>query len=143
MGALQQHGAIADTDEGAASAIEELIAEFGVRAVVSGCLRSSAGDSFEKMGGNATRQIAQVILSEISFSKDPQLEAEVMAVGAGVILGDRVTITRLAEKHGITKQAFSKRVVRFCEENKLPPSIYMRSEKDRLTYALTNQPRSA
>jgi hypothetical protein len=48
----------------------------------------------------------------------------------------------IGNRHGITKQAVSKRVVAFADENKLPPSVYMRSEKDRKTYAMTNQPRS-
>ncbi len=136
---------VARTNEGdeneAIQAIEELVAEFGIRGVVSACLKSSAGDAFSKTGSNATLRIAQVILREIAFSKDPRLEAEIMALGAGVILAEKDNITRIAEKHGLTKQAISKRVIKFCDENGLPPSIFMRSKKDRETYRQTNQPR--
>jgi hypothetical protein len=132
-----------DAADEALEAIEESIAEFGIRGTVAACLRSSAGEHFEKLGSNATLRIAQAIIREIVFAKDPRLEAEVMALGAGVILADGDNMTRLAAKHGMTKQALSKRVVRYVEENKLPPSLYMRSEKDRRTYALTNQPRTA
>lgn len=133
-----------ETEGEIVGAIEELVAEFGVRGVVTAALNSTLGPQLNKVGGgDAALRISQVILREIVFSKDPQLQAEVMAVGAGIILEDDVTITRLAAKHGITKQAFSKRVVSFCEEMGLPPSQYMRAEKDRATYALTNQPRTA
>lgn len=132
-----------DTEEEVSAALEELVAAFGLRAVVAACLRNGVGESITKTGGTAAREVLQVVIREIAMAKDPQLVAEVMAVGVGVILDDKVTITRLAKKHGISKQAFSKRVVRFCEQNNLPPSIYMRSKKDRATYALTNRPRSA
>lgn len=126
----------------AVEAIEELIADIGLRGFLAACLRSSAGEALEQMGSNATLRIAQVMIREIVFSKDPRMEAEIMALGAGVILGDDNTMTSIASKYGVTKQALSKRVVAYCEENKLPPSPFMRSEKDRRTYALTNQPRA-
>jgi hypothetical protein len=126
----------------AIDAIEDLISEFGLRAVVTACLQSSAGEQFEQLGGNATLRIAQAIIREVVFAEDPRLEAVVMALGAGILLNDGDNITRLAAKHGMTKQALSKRVVRYVDEKKLPPSTYMRSEKDRKTYALTNQPRT-
>lgn len=125
----------------AIEAVEELIAEFGVRGVVTAFLKSSAGEEVGRHGGNSTLRVAQVILREIAFSKDPRLEAEIMALGAGVILAENDNITRIAEKHGLTKQAISKRVIKFCDENNLPPSIFMRSKKDRETYRKTNQPR--
>lgn len=131
-----------DKESEAVEAIEELIAEFGLRGVVSACLKSSAGDALEQLGGNATLRIAQAIIREVVFAEDPRLEAVVMALGAGILLADGDNMTRLAAKHGMTKQALSKRVVRYVEENGLPPSVYMRSEKDRETYAETNQPRS-
>ena len=124
-------------------AIDELIADAGVRAVVAAVLRSKAGEDLQKHGGNQTLRISQVILREIAFSQDPQLEAEIMALGAGVMLEDKATITKLARKHGLTKQAISKRMIRFCVDNGLPPSSYMRPERDRETYSRTNRPRIA
>lgn len=131
------------SDSEAVGAIEELIAEFGIRGVISACLKSSAGDDLSKLGGNATLRIAQVILREIAYSSNPQLEAEIMALGTGIILSDDASMTQIAARHGITKQALSKRIVAFCEDNGLPPSIYMKSEAARKTYSLTNKPRAA
>lgn len=130
-----------DGDE-AMAAIEELVADFGIRGVVAACLRSSIGEELGKFGSNSTLRVAQVILREIAFSKDPRLEAEIMALGAGLILNQGDNVTRIAGKHGLTKQAVSKRVISFCDNNSLPPSVYMRSLKDRETYRLTNQPKS-
>lgn len=129
-----------ESDE-ALEAVEEVIAEFGIKALVGACLRSSAGDEFSKLGGNSTLRVAQVILREIAGAKDPRLEAGIMALGVGLIFAEKDNVSRIAEKHGLTKQALSKRVIKFCDDNGLPPSIYMRSKKDRETYAKTNQPR--
>lgn len=142
--AHNHHESTASEDGGeATAAVDELIAEFGVRGVVAACLKSSAGDQFERLGGNGALRAIQVVLRQIVFAKNPRLEAEVMALGAGILLEDKATMTRIAGKYGFTKQALSKRVVKFCDENGLPPSSYMRSKKDRETYRLTNRPRSA
>lgn len=125
------------------AAIDELVAEVGIRAVVRAALKSEAGEEFGKLGGNVTLRVSQVIIRQIAFSQNPQLEAEVMALGAGIILEDGATMTRIAMKHGITKQALSKRVRIFCEKNGLPRSIFMKSEKASQTHALTNRPRIA
>ena len=137
------NGVEADTDDLSelVAAIEELISERGPRATVAAALRSSAGEHFQKTGGNQTLRVSQVIIRQIAFSDDPQLEAEIIALATGIILGDDMNVTRIGRKHGLTKQAISKRVVRFCEDNGLPPSIFMRPERDRQTYALSNQPR--
>jgi hypothetical protein len=141
MAGTHAHSPQSDKESEAVEAIEELILEFGLRGVVGACLKSSAGDSLEKLGGNAALRIAHVVLREIIISADPQLEAEIMALGVGLVMQGE-TMGTIGNRHGITKQAVSKRVVAFADENKLPPSVYMRSEKDRKTYAMTNQPRS-
>ena len=130
-----------DKESLALEAIEELIAECGVRATIAACLKSSAGEDFERMGSNATLAVIQDTLREIVFSSDPQLAAEIMALGAGVLLENKQTMRSVGAKHGITWQAVSKRVISFCTKWRLPPSTYMRSESDRKVYALTNKPR--
>lgn len=132
-----------DKESEAVEAIEELIAEFGVRAVIAACLRSSAGEDFERTGNNATLRVIQATLREIVFNTNPQLQAEIMALGAGVLLEDKQSMRSVGAKHGISWQAVSKRTVAFVEKWNLPPSAFMRSEKDRATYALTNKPRIA
>lgn len=126
---------------GLVAEIEEMIQDVGKPAFVAACHLSSAADYFERAGSNKTLRIAQVIIREIAFSRDAQLEAKVMALGAGIILGDGDNMTRIAAAHGLTKQALSKRVLAYCDANNLPPSPFMRSAKDRKTYAQTNQPR--
>lgn len=130
-----------DKESEAIEAIEELIAEFGIRATITACLQSSAGDDFGKMGSNTTLRVIQVILRQIVFSKNAQLEAEIMALGTGVILEDEQSMRTVAAKWGISHQAVSKRVVAFADKWNLPPSQFMRSKKDRQTYSLTNRPR--
>lgn len=95
------------------------------------------------MGGSATLRVIQVVIRQIVYSADPQLEAEVMALGAGVLLDDEQTQMRIAEKHGLGRAAVSKRVLSFCDAHGLPPSQFMKSVKARENYALTNQPRTA
>lgn len=131
-----------DDDQEAMQAVEELVAEFGIRGVVSACLKSSIGEDLGRFGNDTALKVAQTIICEIAFSSDPQLDAEIMALGTGYILNQGDNVTRIAMKHGLTKQAVSKRVIRFCDDNRLPPSVYMRSLKDRETYRLTNQPKS-
>lgn len=127
---------------GAAQGIEELIAEFGIRSVLSAVLGSSLARDLERCGGgDAALRVSQVILREIAFSKNPQLEAEIMALGCGVILQDEDNMTKIGRRWGLTRAAISKRVLDFVDANKLPPSTFMRKEADRQTYALTNRPR--
>lgn len=141
---LENIGEAPDADKEATEAVEELIAEFGVRAVVAACLHSSAGEAFGKVAPNETLRVIQVILHRIVFAKPcARLEAEIMALGAGVLLADDQTMSRVAKRYGMTRAAISKRVLGFTDEQGLPPSQFMRSKKDRETYALTNQPRIA
>ena len=124
------------------SALGEVIAEFGLRAVVAAALRNGGAECM-RMGSDATLRVIQVMIRQIVYSDDPQLEAEVIALGAGVILADDATQRKIGEKHGLTRAAVSKRVLAFCDAHGLPPSIYMKPKNAREVYALTNQPRSA
>lgn len=133
---------IGDTEAEVSGALEELIGEFGVRSVLGAVLGSSLAKDLERCGsGEAALRVSQVILRQIAYSSNPQLEAEIMAIGCGVILNDDETMTKMGKRWGLTRAAISKRVVNFVEENGLPPSQFMRSEKDRETYSMTNRPR--
>lgn len=120
--------------------IEELIAEVGVKEFARLCSYTTAG---EYLGVSSTRRALQLLIREIAFGANPQLEAEVIALAVGVILEEGGTQTRIAKKHGVTKAAISKRVLAFVDRTGLPPSEFMKSAKARSTYALTNQPRTA
>lgn len=131
-----------EAETGAAQGLEELVAEFGPRAVVGAILGSSIAEAMERVGGGeAALRVSQVIVREIAFSKNPQLEAEIIALATGVLLMDEDNMTKTARRWGLTRGAISKRVLKFVDENKLPPSVFMRKEADRLKYALTNRPR--
>lgn len=125
----------------ARDALEELKAEFGLKVLLAAIIQSGAGESIT-LNPEATLRVAQYVLREIVYSPDPQLEAEIMAIGSGV-LDEKGITTRIAAKHSITRQAVSKRVVAFCEEWGLPPSGSMKSEAARKVYAARNQPRIA
>jgi hypothetical protein len=135
------HSGANDKESEAVEAIEELKADLGTRGLVAAILRSSIAEYFEKHGANTTLAVLQEILREIVFSEDPQLEAEIMALGTGVLVMENQTVGRVGDKHSLSKQAVSKRVIAFCVKWKLPPSAFMRSEKDRRTYSMTNKPR--
>ena len=129
-----------DAEHDSLDAIEELITDFGIRCVISACLRSSGSDEFAKLAPNETLRVIQVLIHTIVHSKNSRLEAEIIALGAGVLLADHNTMTEVGKRHGLTRAAISKRVLKFCDEHKLPPSEFMRSKKNRATYALTNRP---
>ena len=118
------------------AALQEVVAEFGLRAVVAELMKDGAAEHL-KLGGNETLRVIQVVIRSIVYADDPQLEAEVMALGAGVILADGVTQTKLAAKHGLTRAAMSKRVVQFCEAHGLPASAYMKPNAARASYEMS------
>ncbi len=126
----------------ATDALQEIISEFGIKAVVIACLSGEVAGHLEKHGGQASLAIAQFILRQIAHSEDPLLETEVMALGAGIILADDQGVRRIASKHGLTPAAISKRVIKFTESSGLPPSPFMKSLSARASYALSNQPRT-
>ena len=141
--AAQNHHASRNSDEEADAAIAEIVAEFGLRATIAAVLRQDGASERFNGGPAATLRAIQVVIRAIVFAPDAQLEAEIIALGAGIILGDKQTQTSTAEKYGITKQALNKRVIAFADAHKLPPSPFMKSLKARKNYALTNQPRIA
>lgn len=132
----------AGKEEEVAESIEELVADYGLACFVRGLEKSSAADAASKVGQSSTLRCLSWILRDIVHAENPRLTAEVMAMGAGVLVNDDKTMTRMAEKWGVTRAAISKRVVTFCEEWNLPVSQFMKSERAREEYALTNKPKS-
>lgn len=121
--------------------LNELVADFGIHAVTAAVLQSEVGQKIQSTGGSETRRVGLAILRDIVYADDPQLECEIRAIAFGLFLEENMAITRIAKKHGLSKAAISKRAVRFCIDNGLPPSLFMRPERDRETYAMTNKPR--
>lgn len=132
-----------DRDTEALAAIEDLVSEYGLAGMVRVVLNSTLAESLNQTGsGDAALRVIQVLIREIVYDNNPQLRAEIIALGCGIILADRNGVRILAKKHGRTPAAISKQVIKFNERFGLEPSLYMRSLKDRATYSLTNRPRT-
>ena len=121
--------------------IEALAREFGADAVRAAVMQSSLAKPLSDMGGSVSR-VLQIILLQIVCEPDTKFAAEIMAMACGVEIEEGRTVTSLAKKYGVTKQAVSKRIVLFAERLQLPPSIYMRPVADREIYRLCNKPRT-
>ena len=132
-----------DSAEQLLAEVEALIDAFGETGFVAAVRKSRVAERLDHDGGVAALRVAQTLLPEISRAKSARLQAEVMATAVGLHGEKPETMGKIAKRHGITKQAYSKRVIAYCDANGLPPSPMMRKAKDRETYRLTNQPKSA
>ena len=65
---------------------------------------------------------------------NPALVFDAICYATGVTDVEGVSATELAARHGITKQAFSKIAVEWCETFGLPPSRSMKSKTARKVY---------
>jgi len=130
-----------DVIDEAVAAIEELRADFGLRVLLLALTRSGIGETI-KPDPREIQRAMLVILRTIIEARDPQLEAEIMAIGAGVI-DNEGSVRALAARRGLTPAAISKRVIAFCDEWGLPPSSCMKSIAARESYAERNQTRTA
>ena len=81
--------------------------------------------------------IAQV-LSNIVDSPNPRKTADLYACATGLRLRQGITLTDLAKKYGVSKQALDKQLVSLCEKLDLPPPRMMKSQLSRESYRLSN-----
>ena len=65
---------------------------------------------------------------------NPALVFDAVCYGTGVLAMEGKTATELAAQHGVTKQAFSKIAVLWCETFGLPPARAMKSKRARKAY---------
>ena len=65
---------------------------------------------------------------------NPALVFDAVCYGTGVLAIEGQSATELAKKHGVTKQAFSKIAVEWCEKFGLPPARSMKSKPARKAY---------
>lgn len=107
--------------------------------MIIACLASSVGHAFEKLGGQATLRVIQVLIRQIVFAPNPQLEAECIAYSTGVI--PDTNGTRIAEKYGLQRATISFRARQFKAKWNLPPGPHMKTDKACEVYSLSNQPR--
>jgi len=90
-----------------------------------------------------TRQISaaraiDVMLTNILESKNARLTAECYAMLCGFYEREGISETMIAKRHGISKQAVSRHLLRLREAHKLPPRPFMKSEAARRKYRETN-----
>ena len=112
-----------EADRGELAEALEIIREHGLEAVPAGTTDSSMSKGLE---------IVRCALSNIlnpGARSSSQLEAEVVALAIGY--PGVASEQEVANRHGISKQAISKRCIEFCEELGLPRSFHMRSPETR------------
>lgn len=116
------------------STIRELIEEFGTDAVAQ---RIEGVITKEKAPELLT--LLRWVLARIIDSQDPRMEADIMALGCGMLLRQGITVRELARRYSKTPAAISKRVIAFCDEFGLPPSYARKSEASRKNYSERNR----
>lgn len=78
----------------------------------------------------------------IDETRNPRLEAECISLAFGYGAAKGLTQTALAARYGVTRAAVSKRVREIKETFALPVSEFMKSDRARAVYSLTNRPRA-
>lgn len=78
------------------------------------------------------------VLGNIVDSSNPRKTADLYACATGLRLRQGITLTDLAKKYGISKQALDKQLVQLCEKLDLPPPRLMKSQLSRNSYRLAN-----
>jgi hypothetical protein len=78
------------------------------------------------------------VLGNIVDSSNPRKTADLYACATGLRLRQGITLTDLAKKYGISKQALDKQLVQLCEKLDLPPPRLMKSQLSRESYRLAN-----
>jgi hypothetical protein len=119
--------------------LNELESEFGPAPCVDGLKHSNLASHLPPGSPHQIMQALALVMAKIIDADNSRMEADVIAMATGSFLRQGVTMRDLAKKYGVTVAALSKRVVQTAKDLELPPSHFMRSEKDRGTYALTNR----
>ena len=73
-------------------------------------------------------------MADLIAEGNTRLTVECLAVALGLRVYSGDSMTEIANRHGITRAAVSKRCVDIVTRLNLPPSRAMRSEKARNTY---------
>jgi hypothetical protein len=77
------------------------------------------------------------LLALLVDSNDYQLEVDVAIAAVGIPFYQGCSFTDMAKKHGISKQAFDKRVIRFQKDFQLPITRAQKSAAARSSYQRT------
>ena len=85
----------------------------------------------------STRSVTDVLrhfVADLLSEGNTRLTIECLAIALGLSAYDGETMTDIAQRHGITRAAVSKRCVDITERLNLPPSRAMRSTRARRIY---------
>lgn len=83
---------------------------------------------------DARSDILASFCARIRSCSNPSLVFDAICFATGISALEGQSATELAEQHGVTKQAFSKVAVQWCETFGLQPSRSMKSKKARRSY---------
>ena len=89
----------------------------------------------EIAGGRSCGDVLASFCAHIRGCANPTLAFDAICYATGVSSLEGQSATELARKHGVTKQAFSKVAVDWCETFGLQPSRSMKSKAARKAYA--------
>lgn len=90
--------------------------------------------SVETADAEARGDVLASFCARMRSCTKPALVFDAVCYGTGVLSVEGQSATELAAKHGVTKQAFSKIAVQWCETFGLPPARSMKSKKARASY---------
>lgn len=82
------------------------------------------------------------LLTRIIESKNAKLEAMALAHASGLPQFQSISLTETAKNCGVSKQAFSKRVLKIRQSRHLPNLPGRKSDRARATYKATQEERS-
>jgi hypothetical protein len=77
---------------------------------------------------------ARILATIIDSGQDARLVAQCIDFATGMNVQGSITEQMIADQHGLTRAAVSKRCIQLCEEFAIPPSAGMRSQKTRAKY---------
>lgn len=100
----------------------------------------------EGIDANSIREAGELLKAFlfriIDESRNPRLEAECISLAFGYGAAKGITQTSIAARYGLTRAAVSKRVREIKETFELPVSEFMKSDRARAVYTLTNRARA-
>ncbi len=89
----------------------------------------------------AHEMAARILATVIDSGKDAELMAKCIDFAVGMNVQGPITEQEIADQHGVTRAAVSKRCIQVTEEFAIPPSAGMRSVKTRLRHRLRQRGR--
>ena len=92
------------------------------------------GEAPESHSMGSATEILRHFVADLLSEGNTRLTIECLAIALGLSAYDGETMTEIAQRHGITRAAVSKRCVDITQRLNLPPSRAMRSTRARRIY---------